>query len=288
MHDKTFRTVNEATVFTLPWEVAIREGLFRAAGLEVEVVPKNSANTAFDILKRDKEASFNGARLDCYDACEWGVIKRVGLEQHRPAKIVRMRESITAMAIVAHKDASHVLPDDLAGVPVGIQHATGSHYMTLKLLEGFLRRGEIEPVHVGGPALRLRALLDRQVEAATLMEPFLSCALAQGHRLIVQSFYNGLVAVPEDYDPALLRRIYAELDRAVDLINADVGNYAGMLLADLPDELRAGMSVVDLRLDNLRYIHARPYSRERYRREAAWMADWGMLEEGAKPELVVA
>jgi len=201
---------------------------------------------------------------------------------------VRMRESITAMGIVARKDTDHVLPDDLARVPVGIQHATGSHYMTLKLLEGFLRRDEIAPVHVGGPALRLQALIDGKVEAATLMEPFLSCALKRGHRLIVQGFYNGLVAVPADYDADLLQRIYAQLDRAVDLINADMTKYAGMLLADLPEDMRAGMSVADLRLDNLRYIHARPYRRERYRREAGWMADWGMLEEGAKPELVVA
>lgn len=288
MSGKTFRTVNEATVFTLPWEVAIKEGLFRNAGLDVEVVPKNSANTAFDILERDKEASFNDTRLDCYDACEWGVIKRVGLDEHRPAKIVRMRESITAMAIVARKDTAYVLPDDLAGVPVAIQHATGSHYMTLKLLEGFLRRQEIESVHVGGPAVRLRALLDGEVGAASLMEPFLSCALKQGHRLIVQGFYNGLVAVPADYDPEELERIYVQLDRAVDLINADMAKYAGMLLADLPEDLRAGMSVGDLRLDNLRYIHARSYSRERYQREAEWMADWEMLEEGARPELVVA
>ena len=42
----TFRFVNEDTVFTLPWEVAIREGLFERAGYQVEVPDKNPANTA--------------------------------------------------------------------------------------------------------------------------------------------------------------------------------------------------------------------------------------------------
>ena len=37
---ETFRFVNEDTVFTLPWEVAIQEGLFQRAGFDVEIAEK--------------------------------------------------------------------------------------------------------------------------------------------------------------------------------------------------------------------------------------------------------
>ena len=44
-----FRFVNEDTVFTLPWEVGILEGLFERAGIEVEVAREKS-------LQRDPRA----------------------------------------------------------------------------------------------------------------------------------------------------------------------------------------------------------------------------------------
>ena len=45
-----FRFVNEDTVFTLPWEVAIQEGLFERAGHQVEVPEKNPGNTAVGLF----------------------------------------------------------------------------------------------------------------------------------------------------------------------------------------------------------------------------------------------
>ena len=41
MAGKPFRFVNEYTVFTLPWEVGILEGLFEKEGIEVEIAAKN-------------------------------------------------------------------------------------------------------------------------------------------------------------------------------------------------------------------------------------------------------
>jgi len=60
---ETFRFVNEDTVFTLPWEVAIKEGLFARAGHEVEVPEKNPGNTALGLFDRNKEVCSKTARL---------------------------------------------------------------------------------------------------------------------------------------------------------------------------------------------------------------------------------
>jgi len=284
---ETFRFVNEDTVFTLPWEVAIQEGLFRQEGFEVEIGEKNPANTTPELFGRNKEVLFETGRVDAFNVCEWGAIKRTAVEGRvRPGVIVGYRESVTAMGIVARKDSGIVRPEDLAGVPVAVQEHTGSHYMAIKMMEGFLPKSEIRTVHVGGPLARLRALLEGRVQAATLMEPFLSYAEKDGY-LITLAYYNGLVVAPPDFDRAKFQRLQAIVRRAVDLINADVRKYAPLLLNDLPPDLRANMTLDDLHLERLRYVYPRPYTTRDYERAAAWMQEWGLLEEGAHPEKLV-
>ncbi len=284
---ETFRIVNEDTVFTLPWEVGIQEGLFRAEGFEVEVPEKNPANTAFELFSRNKEVLFETGQVDCFNVCEWGAIKRTAVEgRERPGVILGFRESVTAMGIVARKDTGVTRPDELAGVPVAVQEHTGSHYMAIHMMEGFVPNEEIKTVHVGGPLARLRALLDGQVQAAALMEPFLSYAEKDGW-LITMAYYNGLNVAPEDYDREKFQRLQKIVERAVDLINAEPMKYAPLLLQDLPPDLRANMSLNDLHVERLRYVYARPYTQREYERAAQWMADWGLLEEGQHPEKLV-
>jgi NitT/TauT family transport system substrate-binding protein len=280
---KTFRFVNEDTVFTLPWEVAIREGLFDRAGYSVEVADKNPGNTAPGLFDRNKEVLFETGQVDAFNVCEWGAIKRSAVAgRPRGERILGFRESVTAMGIVARQDAGILRPEDLANVPMAVQDHTGSHYMGIHMLEGFVPNDEIATVHVGGPEARLRALLDGRVQAAVLMEPFLSYAEKHGGWLISLAYYNGLVVVPEDYDPARFAALQAIVQQAVDLINADVRKYAPILLQDLPADLR--LSLEDLHVERLRYVHARPYTEPEYRRAATWMQSWGLLEEGPRPE----
>ena len=283
----TFRFINEDTVFTLPWEVAIREGLFAQAGLQVEVPEKNPANTVLALFDRNKELLFESGQVDAFNVCEWGAIKRsAAADRPRGERILGFRESITAMGIVARKDAGILRPEDLANVPMAVQAHTGSHYMAIHMLEGFLPNNEIETVHIGGPEARLRALLSGRVQAAVLMEPFLSYAEKDGY-LISLAYYNGLVVVPDDYDRDKFAQLQAIVQQAVDLINADPGKYAPILLEDLPPDLRANMSLDDLHVDRLRYTYARPYQAQQYARAAAWMQSWGLLEEGQHPEALL-
>jgi NitT/TauT family transport system substrate-binding protein len=285
---ETFRFVNEDTVFTLPWEVAIREGLFARAGYTVEVAEKNPANTAPGLFDRNKEVLFETGRVDAFNVCEWGAIKRSAVQgRPRGERILGFRESVTAMGVVARQDAAIVRPEDLANVPMAVQDHTGSHYMGIHMLEGFVANDEIKTVHVGGPEARLRALLDGRVQAAVLMEPFLSYAEKRGALLISLAYYNGLVVVPEDHDAGRFGALQAIVQDAVDLINADLRKYAPILLEDLPPDLRDDMTLDDLHVERLRYVHARPYGEREYRRAATWMQSWGLLDEGIQPERLV-
>jgi NitT/TauT family transport system substrate-binding protein len=285
---ETFRFVNEDTVFTLPWEVGIQEGLFQRAGFDVEIGEKNPGNTAPELFGRNKEVLFESGRVDAFNVCEWGAIKRTAVEgRTRQGRILGFRESITAMGIVTRKDSGIVRAEELAGVPVAVQEHTGSHYVAIKMMEGFVPRDEIKTVHVGGPLARLRALLSGEVQAATLMEPFLSYAEKDGY-LVTMAYYNGLVVLPEGSDRGKFEQLQAIAQEAVDLINADIGKYAPLLLNDLPPEMRKNFTLDDLHIDRLRYVHARPYSERNYQRAAAWMAEWGLLDEGTHPEKLVA
>lgn len=284
---KTFRFVNEDTVFTLPWEVAIREGLFARAGYEVEIPQKNPGNTALGLFERNKEVLFETGQVDAFNVCEWGAIKRSAVaDRPRTEMILGFRESITAMGIVARLDSGILRPDELANVPVAVQEHTGSHYMAIRMLEGFVPKDEIRAVHIGGPEARLRALLEGQVQAAVLMEPFLSYAEKDGN-LVSMAYYNGLVVVPEDYDRDSFVELQGIVNQAVDLINQDVRKYAPILLDDLSPDLRASMTLDDLHVERLRYVAARPYTQPEYERAAAWMEEWGLLEEGGHPEKVL-
>ena len=281
---ETFRFVNEDTVFTLPWEVAIQEGLFARAGHEVEVPEKNPGNTAVGLFDRNKEVLFENGVVDAFNVCEWGAIKRSAVaERPRSEMILGFRESITAMGIVARRDSGATRPEDLANVPLAVQEHTGSHYMGIRMMEGFVPKDEIATIHVGGPEARLRALLDGRVQAAVLMEPFLSYAEKDGY-LVNMAYYNGLVVVPEDYDREKFGKLQEIVQQGVDLINSDVRKYAPMLLNDLPADLRANMPLDELHMERLRYVYARPYTQREYERAAAWMQEWGLLEEGVHPE----
>lgn len=281
---ETFRFVNEDTVFTLPWEVAIAEGLFAQDGHEVEIANKNPDNRAFGLFERNKEMLFERGEVDAFNVCEWGAIKRSAVpDRPRKEMILGFREAVTAMGIVARKDSGVTRLEDLANVPLAVQEHTGSHYMGIRIMEGFAPQDEIKTVHVGGPEARLRALLAGEVQAAVLMEPFLSYAEKEGY-LVGLAYYNGLVVVPDDFDREKFLQLQAIVQEAVDLINQDITKYAPMLLEDLAADLRPNMSIADLRTDRLRYVHARPYEERDYQRSVAWMQQWGLLDEGAHPE----
>jgi len=282
---EVFRFVNEDTVFTLPWEVAIQEGLFERAGHQVEVPEKNPGNTAQGLFDRNKEVLFETGQVDAFNVCEWGAIKRSAVSNRpRSEMILGFRESVTAMGIVARNDSRATRPEELANVPLAVQEHTGSHYMGIRMMEGFAPKDEIMTIHIGGPEARLRALLDGRVEAAVLMEPFLSYAEKAGHDLISLAYYNGLNIVPEDYDRDKFEALQAIVQQAIDLINADTRKYAPLLLQDLPPDLRGNFTLDDLHVERLRYVYARPYTQREYERSARWMEEWGLLEEGVHPE----
>lgn len=261
-------------VFDLPILVALEHGLFAQAGLDVDYSVKYADHDKLerDVLKRQKEALFEQGAAETFNVCEWGGIDRLERGAGR-GKIAALRPAIAAQAIVSF-DPKLQSPRDLAGVAIGINDFTGSHYTTIGLLEGAIGKDQIITTHVGAPEVRLQALKEGRVRAVTVMEPFISLALKQGAHLIALTFYRGAEIVSPDLGPLDIGTYFKVLDQAVDLINADFGKYAHYIVGIAKDQI--GPDELDGRF--VRYTHAERYSPELFDPAYHWMKERGFTD----------
>lgn len=271
-------------IFDLPILVALEHGLFAEAGLDVDYSVKYGDHDKLekDVLKRQKEALFEAGAADNFNVCEWGGIDRLERGVGR-GKIAALRPAIAAQAIVTF-DPQLQSPRDLANVPIGINDFTGSHYTTVALLEGAIPKDQVNVTHIGAPEVRLQALKDGRVRAATVMEPFISLALKQGAHIIALTFYRGAEIVSPDLQPLDVERYFKVLDNAVDLINADFKKYAHHITAIAKDD-----DIAPEELDGrfVRYTHAQRYSPELFDPAYHWMKDRGFTDGANNHEKLV-
>src|SRR6266849_390907 len=197
-------------VFDLPVIVGIEEGLFEKAGLDVHFSAtyadreKDAVGKA--IMTRLKEQQFDCGTADSYNVCEWASIDR--LERGtRGGNIAALRAAVAAQAILSFDDALQV-PRDLADVPVVVQELTGSHYMTLQMLESAVGAEHVKIEHGGLPQMRWAGLKNRTYRAVTVMEPFISLGLKKGAHIIAASFYRGGEVIAADLTPEQRKAYY--------------------------------------------------------------------------------
>src|SRR4029077_3449602 len=215
-------------VFDLPVIVAIEEGVFEQAGLDVTFsathADREKDAVGRPIMARLKEQMFDKGSADSYNVCEWASIDR--LERGaRSGNIAALRAAVAAQAILSFDDALQV-PRDLADVPVMVQELTGSHYTTLQMLESAVGADHVNIQHGGLPQMRWAALKDGNARAVTVMEPFISLGLKEGAHIIAASFYRGGEVIAADLTPAQRKAYYDAENAAVDLINGDFYKYA--------------------------------------------------------------
>src|SRR6266853_6136056 len=190
---KTVRVSMMNAIHDLPLLVARDQGFFRDEGLDVDILKtpgsgqRDSDHQALreNIFERTMEALYDQGRCDQFRMCEWGVMKRaVEAEKtgHRPAKIVALGSAMSTFAIVTDPKARIYEPEQLKNRPIAVSPFNGSHFTMLKMLEGFLNRDQIQWVNAGTHKERLEALIKGDVEAVSLMEPWISVAEKQGCR----------------------------------------------------------------------------------------------------------
>ena len=263
-------------VFDLPVIVAIEEGLFEKAGLDVSFsatyADREKDSAEKPVLSRLKEELFECGSADSYNVCEWASIDRLERGK-RGGKVAALRAAIAAQAILTFDDGLQT-PRDMFDVPVVVQELTGSHYTTIQMMESAIGRDHINIQAGGLPQKRWGGLKNSTYRAVTVMEPFISLGLKEGAHIIAASFYRGGEVVAAELTPEQRKAYYDAENKAVDLINAGFYSYAHHVTA----HAKGALEPHELLRAFVRYKHVDYYDEALFNRAYDWMKARGMTE----------
>src|SRR5262245_3627471 len=282
-------------IHDLPLLVARDEGFFRDQGLEVEIVTtpgsgqRDSDHQALraNVFDRTMEALYDQGACDQFRMCEWGVMKRAVESTveggHRPAKIVALGSAMSTFAIVTDPKSKIYEPEQLKNKPIAVSPFNGSHFTTLKLLEGFLKREHIQWAFAGTMKERLDALAKGEVAAASVMEPWISIAEKRGMRVLMESHSTRSEAAGDELDGPTLAAMFRAEARAAEAIDRDPRKHARYLI----EEAGGLLDAKELKLSRILNAPPEPYTRERFDHTYQWTLGWGLVQAGATFENTV-
>ena len=129
-------------------------------------------------------------------ACVWGSICNASAGM---GKFVPEAYGDSPWAIFVRPDSKIREPKDLKDVPISVGMRAGSHFNVPYRLEKYLPLENIKTVNTGGFGARLKALLDGEVEAASLLPPQIAMAEQLGLRKIIEDTFHTLWWVPDGF-----------------------------------------------------------------------------------------
>ena len=282
-------------IHDLPLLVARDEGYFRDQGLDVEIIrtpgsgQRDSDHQALraNVFDRTMEALYDQGACDQFWMCEWGVMKRAVestvADGHRPAKIVALGSAMSSFALVTDPKLRIYEPEQLKDKPIGVSPFNGSHFTTLKLLEGFLKREQIRTTFAGTMKERLEAVSRGEVAAVSLMEPWISIAEKRGLRVLMESHSTRSEAAGDELDGPTLAKMFRAEAAAAAAIDKDPGRYEHYFIQEAGGLLGRG----ELKLARLVNAPPEPYTRDRFEHTYQWTLGWGLVPPGATYETTV-
>jgi ABC-type nitrate/sulfonate/bicarbonate transport system substrate-binding protein len=221
--------------------VAQQEGFFAAEGIEVEWDIKTFRGTQsswkdLDYKSRPQDRPYaegDQGLIQC--ACVWGSISNASAGMGR---FVPDCYGVSPWAIFVRPDSKIRKPQDLKDVPVSVGMRAGSHFNVPFRLEKFLPLDNIKVVNSGGFGARLKALLDKEVEAASLLPPQIDMAHQLGLRMVMADEFHTLWWVPETADKDDVRAYLNGLQRAEEALQSNLEKYLPLWEKCVPPEFK--------------------------------------------------
>jgi NitT/TauT family transport system substrate-binding protein len=268
---RTIRLQSDSNAHDRPWRVAVEQGFFAAEGLNVEYHednPKGAAGRVEDFSKRWKESQLQKGALEVYPVCEWGAIERVQTLGH--GKIIGLDTTVRTGALMVAKDSTITAVAELRKVPIAVTWHAGTFYAAIEVLEAAgVPFEDITLVHAND---RLEALLNGTTQAAALMEPLVSRALAAGARKIADLRWRGGIVAGEDVDDETAAKLRRALNRAIAWLRENEERSRQEVLRDLePAQRRHGLMP--------ELVGVKDYRPEEFQEKVDWMLDRGFLKE---------
>ncbi|MBV8844314.1 MAG: hypothetical protein JO307_16025 [Bryobacterales bacterium] len=255
--------------------VALEKGLFTDEGIQVEFDAQTFRGTqsswkGMDYFERPQDKAVDDGVIQC--ACVWGTISNASAGM---GLIVPQCYGISPWAIFVRQDSNIERPEDLKHVPIAVGMRAGSHFNVPYRLEHYMPLEDISTVNVGGFGARLRALLDGQVEAASLLPPQIDMAKQLGLREIIAGEFKTLWWVPNGAPEAAVRGYLRALDRAERILEADLPKYLPLWKHCIPSEFQDYSWDFGSFTRGERFIY-KPIEREEFDEVLAQVERWGL------------
>ena len=97
---------------------------------------------------------------------------------------------MSSFAIVVSGDSDAYEPEQLKDKSIAVTPNNGSHFTTLKMIEGFLTPEHVKTANAGTMPKRIEALHRGEVAAVCLMEPWISLAQKHGLRILIEIAFD--------------------------------------------------------------------------------------------------
>jgi NitT/TauT family transport system substrate-binding protein len=220
--------------------VAQEEGFFADEGIEVEFDWKTFRGTQsswkqYKYLERPQDKPYTESKdqnlIQC--ACVWGSISNASAGMGR---FVPDAYGVSPWAIFVRPGSKIRRPEDLKDVPISVGLRAGSHFNVPYRLEKYLPLESIKIVNTGGFGARLKALLEQEVEAASLLPPQIDMAKQLGLRMVMEDEFHTLWWVPETAAKDDVRAYLRALERAEKLLDSDLSEYLHLWRIAIPPE----------------------------------------------------
>jgi NitT/TauT family transport system substrate-binding protein len=229
------RLGNLPTEDILPLWAAQQKGLFEQAGIKVKILPFQSA--------QQRDAAFTAGAIDGFMGDPIAVAELNQAEFK--TRIVTVCLGATAaegrFGIVSSPHSSIRSLKQLANVPVGTSSGTVQEYVLDGLMaQARVPRGQVKKEEVKMVPVRFQLLMNNELKAAALPEPFLSLAVKQGAHLVaddtkgknlsqtVLAFSQNYLAKPEGAEA--VTRLLDAWDKGAGLVDANPNAYRSLLV----------------------------------------------------------
>jgi ABC-type nitrate/sulfonate/bicarbonate transport system substrate-binding protein len=176
------------------------------------------------------------------------------------------------------KESKVQLLHELRNVPIAVTWHAGTFYAAIEALEAAgVPFAEINLVHAND---RLDALISGRTEAAALMEPLVSRALAAGARKLADLRWRGGIVAGNEVDDETAAKLRRALNRAIAWLSENEDRSRDEVLRDLPPEQRAAGMMPEL-------VGVKTYQPGEFNEKVEWMMARGFLDEAPDYSAVV-
>ncbi len=218
----------------LPLFVGLQRGDFARAGVDLQLITFASA------IERD--TAFRAGQLDgiVTDLVAVGLFGKGKMPVKMSSITLGAKPSEGRFALLAGPKSGIKGVPDLKDVPVAISNNSIIEFVTYQLLiSGGLKDNEIKTLEIPKVPVRLEMLINGQVAAATLPDPFAALAEARGAKVIASDTDATVNLSPIVYvfttqalekKAETLQRFYATYSQIVQDINADSESFRNVML----------------------------------------------------------